>query len=297
MRDQAERLRQMAHSFKQEILAPIAETPTKRARVIAITSGKGGVGKTNFSVNLGYALLKLRHEVLIFDADLGLANVDVLLGTAPRYHLGHALAGERDVLDLVYRAPGGLKLIAGGSGIGELADLSAAELRQFVQSLRKLEGYTDYLLLDTGAGVGRNVTGFVLAADVVIVVTNPEPPAITDAYAVIKNITRQNPAADIKLVVNQATSKMEADQAAERLSATCLRFLKTSVDYLGSIPHDPQVVRCVKNQQPFFLAAPRCAASQAVEEVAQRLTGTESGSTGKIGLFFDRLGKMFSRAR
>lgn len=297
MRDQAERLRQIADSFKQEILAPLVPVPKKRARVVAITSGKGGVGKTNFSVNLGYSLLEMRYDVLIFDADLGLANVDVLLGTTPTYHLGHALAGEKEVLDLIYSAPGGLKLIAGGSGIGELADLSETELYRFIQSLRKLESQTDYLLVDTGAGVGRSVTGFVLAADVVIVVTNPEPTAITDAYAVIKTITRNNPAADVKLVVNQATSTAEADEAARRLSTTVLRFLNVPIDYLGAIPHDPEVIRCVKNQQPFYLAAPRSAASHAVEEIGRRLTGTTGATTGRLGLFFDRLGRMFSRVR
>jgi flagellar biosynthesis protein FlhG len=297
MSDQAERLRQIADSFKQEILAPIVPVPKKRARVVAVTSGKGGVGKTNFSVNLGYCLLKMEHEVLIFDADLGLANVDVLLGTAPSYHLGHVLAGEKEILDLIYSAPGGLKLIAGGSGIGELADLSETELYRFIQNMRKLESQTDYLLVDTGAGVGRSVTSFVLAADVVIVVTNPEPTSITDAYAVIKTISRYNRAADVKLVVNQAASIAEADQAASRLSTTVLRFLNVSIDYLGAIPYDPQVSRSVKNQEPFYMAAPYCSASLAVEEIARRLTGNTKGAVGKIGLFFDRLGRMFSRIR
>lgn len=297
MRDQADRLRQLAESYKAEILGPRPGAAVRRARVLAVTSGKGGVGKTNISVNLSYALISLGKEVMVLDADLGLANVDVLLGTVPRLHLGHAISGEADVSDLVYDAPGRLKLIAGGSGVSDLVDLPEADLQRFIRSLRSLEARTDFLILDTGAGLGRSVTNFVLAADAVLVVTTPEPTAITDAYAVVKTVVRKNPAADIRLIVNNAQSETEAQEAADRLSTTVLRFLGISVEYLGWIPSDREVPRCVRNQQPFFLSVPNSPASQAVLDLARKLTGDEETPRAGLGLFFDRLTKVFTKWR
>lgn len=299
MRDQAERLRVMVEQLRQEPLSEAAERPLpKRARVVAVTSGKGGVGKTNLAVNLSYALLKLGHEVVVLDADLGLANVDVLLGTTPRWNLGHTIHGEKSILDLIYTAPEGLKLIAGGSGLSELVDLSQEELERFLHSLRELETRTDFLVVDTGAGMGRAVMAFTLAADEVIVVTTPEPTAITDAYAVIKAIVLRQPAAKISVVVNQAQDRAEADQAAQRLSTTVLRFLGAHVEILGHIPMDRQVGRAVRNQTPFLLSTPESPAGAAVWQMARRLAGLEEGGGGSrpgVGLFFDRLGKFFTR--
>ncbi len=306
MRDQAERLREIAEHLRQDpppdvpgSLSSAAPAPVhRRARVIAVTSGKGGVGKTNLAVNLSYALLKLGHEVVVLDADLGLANVDVLLGTTPRWHLGHSIHGEKGILELMYSAPEGLKLIAGGSGLSELVDLPQEDLERFLRNLRELETQADFLVVDTGAGMGRSVMAFTLAADEVIVVTTPEPTAITDAYAVIKAIVRRQPAAKILLVVNQAQDKTEAEQAAQRLSATVLRFLDAHLELLGHIPYDQQVGRAVRNQTPFLLSTPGSPAGQAISQMARRITGQEEGARRTapgVSLFFDRLGKFFSR--
>jgi len=297
MRDQAERLRKLAETYKAEIIGPRPSTAARRARVLAITSGKGGVGKTNLSVNLSYALISLGKEVCLLDADLGLANVDVLLGTVPRLHMGHAVSGEADIVDLIYEAPGNLKLIAGGSGISELADLPEADLQRFVRSLRHLETQTDFLVLDTGAGLGRAVTNFVLAADLVVVVTTPEPTAVTDAYAVIKAVVKKNPAADLKLVVNNAQDNVEGEEAADRLRTTVLRFLGASLDFLGAIPADKEVLRSVRSQRPFFLSAPSSPASQAVREIAIKLIGESQSERSGVGLFFDRLSRIFLKRR
>lgn len=296
MRDQAERLRLIAESYKAEISAP-RRALARRARVIAVTSGKGGVGKTNLSVNLSYALLSLGRDVILLDADLGLANVDVLLGTPPSLHLGHVTGGQHDILDVIYRAPGGLRVIAGGSGVEDLADMSEADLHRFILSMRKLEAQADYLIVDTGAGLGRTVTNFVLSADQTLVVSTPEPTAITDAYALIKAVVRRNPAADIRLIINQAESQTEADEAAHRLISTVLRFLGCSVEYLGAVPDDREVPRAVRNQQPFFLAAPNCAASQAVLSLGRKLNGDPEAPSRGTGLFFDRLTKVFAKWR
>lgn len=296
MRDQAERLRQLAESYKLEA-GGVKPRLARRARVLAVTSGKGGVGKTNVSVNLSYALIALGYEVMVLDADLGLANVDVLLGTVPQMHLGHALSGQADILDVIYEGPGHLKLIAGGSGVGELADLPENDLARFIQSMRKLENQTDFLIVDTGAGLGRSVRNFLLAADVVLVVTTPEPTAMTDAYALIKSVVQKNPAADIKLVVNQVESREEAEEAASRLSAAMLRFLGASLEFLGSIPVDREVPRSVRSQRPFFLASPTTAASQAVRQIAGRLVGDKENPRAGVSLFFDRLSRVFAKWR
>ncbi|HLN63164.1 MAG TPA: MinD/ParA family protein [Symbiobacteriaceae bacterium] len=296
MRDQAERLRQLAESYKLEAGGGKPRL-ARRARVLAVTSGKGGVGKTNVSVNLSYALLAMGYEVMVLDADLGLANVDVLLGTVPQMHLGHALSGQADILDVIYEGPGRLKLIAGGSGVGELADLPENDLARFIQSMRKLENQTDFLVVDTGAGLGRSVRNFLLAADVVLVVTTPEPTAMTDAYALIKSVVQKNPAADIKLIVNQVESREEAEEAASRLSAAMLRFLGASLEFLGSIPQDREVPRSVRSQRPFILASPATAASQAVREIARRLVGDKENPRAGVSLFFDRLSRVFAKWR
>lgn len=296
MRDQAERLRQIADKFRSES-GESKGRPPRRARVLAVTSGKGGVGKTNVSVNLSYALMALGQDVMVLDADLGLANVDVLLGTVPKQHLGHALTGNADILDVIYEGPGRLKLIAGGSGMGDLADMQEADLQRFIQSLRKLENRADYLVIDTGAGLGRSVRNFVLSADMVLVVTTPEPTAMTDAYALIKSVVQKNPAADIKLIVNQVESRAEAEEAASRLRTAMLRFLGASTEYLGAIPVDREVPKCVRNQQPFFLAAPNSAASQAVRSIASRLVGDPENPQAGVNLFFDRLSRVFAKWR
>ncbi|MFO7171540.1 MAG: MinD/ParA family protein [Bacillota bacterium] len=295
MRDQAESLRRLVGGMRSPGPAEGSQGPVppdrgRVTRVLAITSGKGGVGKSNLCVNLAYALRQLGHRVLIFDADLGLANVDVLLGTAPRWHLGHLLRGERTLSELIYTAPEGVDLIAGGSGVAELADLSDPELHRFLDQLQALQGAYDFLLIDTGAGVGRGVLTFAVAADEVLLVTTPEPTALTDAYAVTKGILRRRPGARISLVVNQAQSRQEAEETGERFSAAVLRFLGAHVEMAGYIPFDPQVGRAVRRQVPLVLAAPDSPAARALRALAARIAGVGGvGGTPGVGLFFDRL--------
>lgn len=296
MADQAQSLRRLADSLKAEINEKLAPRRGD-AKVIAITSGKGGVGKTNFSVNLAISLIHLGQEVVLLDADLGLANVDVLLGTSPAYHLGNVVRGEKRLQDIIYRGPAGLKLIAGGSGLSEMLDLTENDLASFVRGLAELENHGKFLLLDTGAGLSRQVMSFVLAADQVIIVTTPEPTAMTDAYAAIKVIVRHRPLADIKLVINQAENSDDAEKAANRLATAALKFLGVQVESLGHIPSDPCVVRSVKNQQPFVLAYPASPASGAVKCLARSLTGTATKDLKTGSLFFDRLARFFTNLR
>ncbi|HYF93942.1 MAG TPA: MinD/ParA family protein [Symbiobacteriaceae bacterium] len=298
MLDQASRLREMAAAYRSQALAGHG----RRTRVIAVTSGKGGVGKTNLSINLGHALISAGHEVILLDADLGLANADILLGTVPPYHLGHLLRGERDIQELIHRTPGKLKLISGGSGVSELANIPEDRLRFFVAALRKLDGQADYLILDTGAGLSHTVQEFVLAADQVVVVTTPEPTSLADGYATIKMLAARRPGIDIRLVVNQAERPEEATAAAERIISTARNFLGLQVEYLGTIPRDPIVWQSVRRQVPFIMLYPDAPASRAVQFVAERLMDARSAGAGAVpeparnkSGFFDRIAGMFSR--
>ena len=297
MADQAQHLRRLADDLKANIAEKSAPRRTRPTRVIAITSGKGGVGKTNLAVNLGIALIQMGHDVLLLDADLGLANVDVILGTNPTHHLGHVIRGEKRMQDIIYRGPAGIKLVAGGSGLQELLDLSEAELNRFIQGLQVLETQANYILLDTGAGLSRSVTSFVLAADEIVVVTNSEPTAMTDAYAAIKVITRQRPSATIRLIMNQVDDEDDAEVATNRLAMAALRFLGVQVESLGYIPDDPCVSRSVKKQQPFVLCYPTCSASKSVKGLAKLLAGQAQEDALGSGLFFDRLARFFANLR
>jgi flagellar biosynthesis protein FlhG len=294
MLDQATRLRELAAAYRSQATG----ATQRRTRAIAVTSGKGGVGKTNISINLAHALMAAGKDVLLFDADLGLANADILLGTVPPYHLGHLLRGEKRIADLIHQTPLGLKLIAGGSGVEELANLPAYQVRAFVSALGQLEGQAEYLILDTGAGLSHSVLEFVLAADQVLVVTTPEPTSLADGYATIKTLAHRHPGVDVKLVVNQAERVEEANAAAERIITTARNFLGLTVEHLATVPRDPYVWQAVRQQTPFIIGYPGAPASRAVTAMVQALLGGRpEGRMGQrpVGGFFDRLAGLFGK--
>lgn len=286
MADQAERLR--------EIIKGSNTNYAKLARVIAVTSGKGGVGKTNFAVNLGIALSKLGSRVLLVDADLGLANVDMILGLTPKYHLGHVISGRKRIEEVILEGPAGLKVVASGSGDYRLANLTERSLENCLQHLNEIEKSTDIMLIDTGAGISRNVLKFVLAAGEVVIVTTPEPTAITDAYGIIKVIASADSNTPIWVVVNMTKDETEGEQVMERLSTVSQRFLGINLANIGFIKFDPNVSRAVKEQQPFIISRPRCAASLDVNNIAKNiLNRSVNANLGARG-FFERL---FGRIR
>jgi flagellar biosynthesis protein FlhG len=259
------------------------------ARVVAITSGKGGVGKTNLSVNMALALQDMGYKPLLFDADLGLANVDVVLGLVPPYTLVNVLRGERSMRDVVVEGPNGLSIIAGGSGVVELANLSDWQLTRFVNGLNELEGMSDYVIIDTGAGLSRQVLSFIYAADEVIVVTTPEPTALTDAYAVVKLVSQRS-RAPMRIVVNRAETPAEAETTFKRISEAADRFLDVPITYLGYIPDDHNIPRAVKDQVPLILSSPRSPAALAVRNLAATLAGKPAAAgTGGLKAYFHRL--------
>lgn len=308
MRDQADRLRQLALQLrwrdKDKPASPVikaentetASEPGRQGpRVIAVTSGKGGVGKTNFTANLALALAEAGHRVVLMDADLGLANVDVLLGMVPRHTLKDVIEGTLSIREILTQGPLGISVIAGGSGVAELADLSEQQVNCFVQGIGELDQISDFILIDTGAGIGRAVLGFVLAAQEIVVLSTPEPTSITDAYATIKAICNRRTEADIRLVINRAASLNEAQEAYEKLSSATDRFLGVKVPLLGSIPDDPCVARAVMVQQPFYLRYPHAEVTLRLREIAQRLLLTDAKAVSSSGVsgFFTKVISLF----
>lgn len=267
--DQAAALRSLVADRKQSQAAP---NRISGMRSIAILSGKGGVGKTNVAVNLALALGELGLRTAILDADLGLANVDVLLGVVPKFNLGHLLRGEKEMKEIVLAVNSKVSIIPGGSGLRELADLDDQKQSWFIEKLSALEEDTDILILDTGAGIHRNVLAFSMAADRTILLTTPEPTAIRDSYSVLKSLchaTKGN--LEIGLVVNMAADNAEAESVAERIRVAALHFLNFSVPYLGCIWWDQAVRDAVKQRTPFLLVDGNTVASRSVRTLAYRL--------------------------
>lgn len=270
----------------------------RRTRVIAVTSGKGGVGKTNLVINLGIILAGLGQRVFIIDADLGTANIDVLLNLKVQYNLNDLADRGKEILELAVEGPGGINIIPGGSGLESLANLDDYQFHRVINSFKSLEQYADIILIDTGAGLSRNVMNFVLAADEVIVVTTPEPHAITDAYAILKVMDEQDPTLKTWLVVNKAETRLESEQVADRMINVANRFLHLKLTNLGHIPDDPSVPRAIKKLVPFALADPNSLPSRCLKQMAARLTQTGESTSPPFQQsrsFFDRFRDLFAK--
>ncbi|RME92008.1 MAG: MinD/ParA family protein [Candidatus Hydrogenedentota bacterium] len=290
--DQAAGLRRMMMKNENKPSGRLATSSWTGTKVITVTSGKGGVGKSTVSVNLAMALSEMGKKVLLFDADLGLANINVLLGVVPKYNLYHVIKKNKTLKDIIIHTPAGVDIVAGASGYSILADLPEEDRREVIKAFDSLKGY-DVMIIDTGAGVGQNVTAFTLPADEVVVVTTPEPTSITDAYGIIKSIVLLAPDKDIKLLVNRAGSAIEGKRVIERIANISNQFLNVKVEGLGFIFDDEFVIRSVRQQKPFYLAYPKSKASGCVRVVAGRLAGTEvplnQSAGGGLGSFFKKL--------
>lgn len=292
MRDQAEKLRLLAKNLKNKVEAEITGGP-RQTRVLAITSGKGGVGKTNFTLNLGLALMEYGQRVILLDADMGMANIDVVLGIVPKYNLFHVINGERRLSEIIVEGPKGLRIIPGGSGIKELAALQPWQFEALMADVHSLEGTADILLIDTGAGVSSNVLNFLVAADEVIIVTTSEPTALTDAYGLIKIVSRENPGAVMKLIVNRVESEAEGALVAHKLKIVTKKFLDVELETYGHIIDDPAVSEAVKKQQPFILAFPYSPATQCVIDLAAKMCNQTAKRPAGLRAFFNNVANLF----
>lgn len=270
----------------------------KIARTLTITSGKGGVGKTNIVANLAIALGQANRRVIILDADLGMANIDVVFGIRPKRNLTDVINGTYSLDEILIPGPCGLQIIAGGSGISELAHLAPETSRRLFEQLRFLEDKADYLLIDTGAGINQTVISFCLAADQIVVVTNPEPTALADAYGIIKVISQARAGSHVSVLVNRAESPEEAAFIQERLESVAREFLKFPVHRLGYLPNDPNMYLAVRQQTPLLLFSPMSPAAVSlrgiVGEAFHESVAQELPKTGIEG-FLDRLAGFFGK--
>jgi flagellar biosynthesis protein FlhG len=279
--NQASTLRTIAHSAG-------SASPTK---VIAVTSGKGGVGKTNVVANLAFALTKLRQKVLVVDADLGLANLDMLLGVTPKYTIEHLFQGSKSLQEIVIEGPGGMSILPASSGVQQLTELSAEQKLAFLAEVDSLEDPLDVMLIDTGAGISANVLYFALAAQEIIVVTCPEPTAITDAYALMKVLAREHDHRKFQLLVNSAASNQEAEMVFQKLNRATQQFLEFSIDFFGWIPYDVYLQKAVRQQKTVVASYPNAPASRAFLRLAMAICALPPimFPSGQIQFFWRRL--------
>jgi flagellar biosynthesis protein FlhG len=261
-------------------------------RVLAVASGKGGVGKTNVSVNLAVSLAQMGRKVLVFDADLGLANVDVMLGLQPKYNLSHVLSGERTLEEILVEGPAGVRIIPASSGIQRMAELAPAEHAGLIRAFSELSTDVDVLLVDTAAGISDSVVSFCKAAQEVIVVVCDEPASITDAYALIKLLNKEHNVRRFRVLANMAHSPQEGRELFAKIVKVTDRFLEDVVlDFMGSVPYDEYLRKAVQKQRPVVEAYPRSKAAQAFVGLAKKADTwpMPTAAGGYLEFFVERL--------
>jgi flagellar biosynthesis protein FlhG len=253
--------------------AQICRPPADPGHVttIAVTSGKGGVGKTNVAVNLGIALARLRNRVAILDADFALGNVDVLLGLAPARHLGHLLAGDVPIRDVLIEGPAGVRVIPACSGLHALTALAPQHWERLNAGLNEIRAELDFLIVDTGAGISSNVVDLLTSVERVMIVTSPEPTALVDAYALLKVLTAVDPAREVGVLVNAARDGGEADLVYRQLEVAAARFLHRRLASFGYVTQDPLLRECVLLQRPVIEQHPQAPASRCFRILASRV--------------------------
>jgi len=282
MNDQASRLRTMAQGQRPE-------APLFAARVLAITSGKGGVGKTNVVAGLAQALAQQGQRVVVMDADFGLANLDILLGLTPRFTLEHVLRGEKVLEEILVESAYGVRIIPASSGIQELTRLDTVSELRLVQGLQRVAETADWLLIDTAAGIHDSVLKLLMAAQEVVLVTTPEPTSLVDAYAMVKVLHLREASKPLWLLVNNGQSSEEAQETIEQLQAATERFLGKQLNVLGMIPSDPFILQAVRQQKGVVDLFPRSPSAQAFQALARQLLGQVSLQPGGFAAFWRQL--------
>ncbi|MTI63156.1 MinD/ParA family protein [Methylophaga sp.] len=265
--------------------------PPRPVKVIAIASGKGGVGKTNVTVNLGVAMASQGKEVVLLDADLGLANIDVMLGLHPQYNLLHVLDGSKSLRDIIVEGPAGLKIIPAASGVQKMAELSTAEHAGMIQAFSEMDQHIDVLLIDSAAGIADSVVSFSKAAQEVIVVVCDEPASITDAYALIKLLSREHGVERFHIIANMSRNVQEGRELFDKIALVCERFLDVTLDFMGIVPFDDDLRSAVKKQRSVVDAYPRSKSATAFTHLAKKIEywPVQKQPRGHMEFFVERL--------
>lgn len=259
MRDQADRLRELAKGTNQS---------EKTTKVITVTSGKGGVGKSNFVVNLAIMLQKMGKKVLIFDADIGMANDEILMGFVPKYNILDCINRNLDIEDIIITGPEGVKLISGGTGLNKIKELQDEERRILLSKLEKLEDY-DYIIMDTGAGVNETVINFIAFSDEFILLTTPEPTSIMDGYSLLKTVSYFDVKKMVSIVVNRVYNEKEGEKTFLKLKNASTKFLSIKCNFVGCIEEDKKLSEAVRNQVPLVMSFPSSKAAKNISAIAR----------------------------
>lgn len=286
--DQAQQLRNLIKNTSY---------PTRPlARIITVTSGKGGVGKSNTSINLAIHFKKMGKRVIILDADFGLANIEIMFGTVPKHNLCDLIYQGKNIKEVITWGPGEIGFISGGSGIASLSNLSREYLTYIIQNLAELDAIADVIIIDTGAGISDAVLEFLVASGEILLVTTPEPTSITDSYSLIKALNRHprfsKENSTIKVIANRVSKPEEGNTLYRKLNSVVVRYLDIPIEYLGSVPQDQMLADAVMQQTPVSLSNPNAKSARAYEEIAMRLMNMETtGNIKKRGMaaFFSHL--------
>lgn len=265
--DQAENLRNI---IKKQNLKNITNS-----RVIAVTSGKGGVGKSSTSINLAVQFTRMGKKVIILDADFGLANIEVMFGVIPKYNLSDLLFKEKSIRDIVCEGPEDVGFISGGSGIAKMVNLDNDQIRKLVNKMAELEDIADVIIIDTGAGIAPSVMEFLVASPEILLVTTPEPTSITDSYALLKALSMNEDfdknVTSIKMIANKVSSEMEGRRVYEKLSVVVTKFLNLEIGFVGTVPHDKDITKAIMKQKPVSIMYPNSIAARHYQNIVNTL--------------------------
>jgi flagellar biosynthesis protein FlhG len=298
MLDQAQKLRQLAEQQRKDNVETKSSNEPKdsisKPRIITVTSGKGGVGKSNFVVNLAIALQKMDKKVLIFDADIGLGNDDVLMGFLPKYNVYDVIFGGKKIEEVLVEGPFGVKLLPGGTGVSKMEQMTDKQRDSFLAKLSCLDNL-DYVLMDTGAGVNRDVLGFISCCEELILITTPEPTSLTDAYSLLKAVSHFKIKDNAKVIVNRSMDTREGENTFNKFNGAVKKFLNIELQYLGQLSDDRKLVQAVRKQQPFLISYPNSDVAKEIGYIASKIVGLETDKKGNsVQDFFKKIFNIFS---